>query len=300
MVPKFHDTGGMRIDYEGKLRKRKFDSKINREILSELIIAHDLPFSIVEWRVSRKCHKFLNKDCRSISRRTTKCDVMKKYEIEKEKLKQQLGQIPSRVCLTFDCSTACTNIGYISLIAHYVDKDWKLKSKILSFTHMQPPHTGHDLALKVLEFLKDWGIEKKIFSITLDNASSNDNMQNMLKEHLCLSNSLLLNGEFFHIRCSAHILNLIVQDGLKVARDTLLKIRQSVHYVRASESRKKQFFKCVEQVGGIDTSIGLRSNCVTRWNLTYTMLESAINYRRAFQSLSLIDKNYKWCPSNDE
>ena len=108
---------------------------------------------------------FLNEDFRSISKRTAKCDVMKKYEIEKEKLKQQLGQIPGRVCLTSNCWTACTNIGYISLTAHYVDKDWKLKSKILLFTHMQPPHSGHDLALKVLEFLKDWGIEKKIFPL---------------------------------------------------------------------------------------------------------------------------------------
>ena len=89
-------------------------------------------------------------------------------------------------------------------------------------------------------------------------------MQNMLKEHLCLSNILLLNGEFFHIRCYAHFLNFIVQDGLKVASDALPKIRQSVHYVSASESRKKQFFQCVEQVSGIDTSISLRSDCVTR------------------------------------
>ena len=42
---------------------------------------------------------------------------------------------------------------------------------------MQPLHTRRDLTLKVLEFLKDWGIERKIFSITLDNASSNDNIQ---------------------------------------------------------------------------------------------------------------------------
>ena len=130
------------------------------------------------------------------------------------------------------------------------------------------------MALKALEFLKDWGIERKIFSITLDCASSNDNVQNMLKEHLCLSNILLLNGEFFHLRCPAHILNLIIQYGLKVASDALHKIRQGVHYVRASESRKKQFFECVEQVGGIDTSIGLRFDYVTRWNSTYTMLES--------------------------
>ena len=129
------------------------------------------------------------------------------------------------MCLTSDSWTACSNISYISLTTHYVDKDWMLKSNILEFAHIQPPHTGNDLSLKVLEFLKDWGIDRNIFSITFDNASSNDNMQNILKEHLCLSNSFLLNGEFFHIRCSAHILNLVVQDGLKVASDTLHKIR---------------------------------------------------------------------------
>ena len=59
---------------------------------------------------------------------------------------------------------------------------------------MQPPHTEYNLSMKVLQFLKDWGIARITFSITLDNASSNDSMQNILKEHLCLSNSLLLNG----------------------------------------------------------------------------------------------------------
>ena len=44
----------MLIDSEGKLKKRKFDPRMNQEILYELIIALDLPFSIVEWRVFRK------------------------------------------------------------------------------------------------------------------------------------------------------------------------------------------------------------------------------------------------------
>ena len=143
-IPRFHDVGDMLIDSEGKLKKRKFDPKMNREILSDLIIEHDLPFSIVEWRVIRKYQKFLSEDCRNISRRMAKYDVMKKYEIEKEKLKQQLAKIHGGVCLISDCCIACTNINYISLIAHYVDKDWMLKSKILAFVHMQPPHTGND------------------------------------------------------------------------------------------------------------------------------------------------------------
>ena len=123
MVPQFHDVGEMLIYYEGKVRRRKFDSKMNREIFFQLIVTHNLPFSIDQWRVFRKYKKNLNEDCRSIYGRRAKCDMMKKYEIEKENLKQQLSQIPSRVCLTSNCWTVCTNIRCISLTAHYVDKD---------------------------------------------------------------------------------------------------------------------------------------------------------------------------------
>ena len=73
-------------------------------------------------------------------------------------------------------------------------------------------------------------------------------MANFLKEHLGLSNSLLLDGEFFHIRCSAHILNLIVQYGLKVVSDALHKIRQSVANVRVTESRTLLFSNVLEML----------------------------------------------------
>ena len=62
----------------------------------------------------------------------------------------------------------------------------------------------------------------------------------------------------------------------------------------------KQLSQCVEQVGGIDISIDLRSDCIIRCNSTYKMVDIAIKHRRAFHSLSLINKNYRWCPSNDE
>ena len=63
---------------------------------------------------------------------------------------------------------------------------------------------------KVFGVLKDWAIDGKIFSLTLNNVSSNDSMQNILKERFNLKNGLLCDDDFFHVRCCAHILNLIV------------------------------------------------------------------------------------------
>ena len=131
------------------------------------------------------------------------------------------------------------------MTAHYVDDKWKLNSKLLAFCELESPFTGMELSGKVFEVLKEWGIDGNIFSLTLDNASSNDSMKNILKERLTLQNGLLCDGNFFHVRCCAHILNLIVQEGLKVA---LYKIRESVKYVTDSEGRLRQFHKCFEEV----------------------------------------------------
>ncbi|KAF1874375.1 hypothetical protein Lal_00008581, partial [Lupinus albus] len=48
---KNNDIGIMLLDGGGGgLKKRKFDPKVNRDMISELIISHGLPFNIVEWR----------------------------------------------------------------------------------------------------------------------------------------------------------------------------------------------------------------------------------------------------------
>nr|XP_025692903.1 zinc finger BED domain-containing protein RICESLEEPER 2-like [Arachis hypogaea] len=165
---------------------------------------------------------------------------------------------------------------------------------------MPPPHTGFELSSKIFELLNEWGIEKKIMTLTLDNASANDTCQDHLKSTLNMHDWLLCDGEFFHIRCSAHILNLIVQDGLKIAHDALDKIRESVKYVRGSESRMIRFKECVSAIQGLNFTSGLHLDVTTRWNSTYIMLESAIKYRKAFEYLKTTDHAYKYYPSVDE
>jgi len=72
-----------------------------------------------------------------------------------------------------------------------------------------------------------YGQDKKVFSLTLDNAFVNDVLQNTLRSQLRLKNDLICGGEFFHVHFCAHLLKLIVQGGLKVFGDAFDQIKNN-------------------------------------------------------------------------
>lgn len=63
-----------------------------------------------------------------------------------------------------------------------------------------------------------------------------------------LSRSMILYGKFLHMRCSAHILNLVVKDGLEVIKDGIDKIRDSVAYWTATQNRVEKFTDATKQL----------------------------------------------------
>ncbi|KAF5467968.1 hypothetical protein F2P56_012168, partial [Juglans regia] len=90
-----------------------------------------------------------------------------------------------------------------------------------------------------------------------------------------------------------------VQDGLKEIDVAIQKVRESIKYVKGSQTRKIKFMDSTNQMS-LDSKKGLRQDVPTRWNSTYLMLESALFYRRAFTHLELTDSNFKHCPSISE
>jgi hypothetical protein len=170
---------------------------------------------------------------------------------------------------------------------------------VLSFSFIPPSHNGVSLAEKIYDLLQEWGIDKKVFSLTLDNASTNNLCVEKLKPKLNMKKALLCEGEFFHMRFCVYILNLIVQDGLKEITDAIQKIQDSVKYFKGLQVRKHSFLHVVTQMS-LDNNNGLKLDVPTRWNSTYLMLESVIHYRRAFAYLEMTDQNYKFHPSAHE
>jgi hypothetical protein len=223
----------------------KFCPKKFRELLAALVIKHDLPFGFDEYEGWREMIQYLHPDAPLISRNTLKADFKNLHMREKQKVKFMLNDCPGRICLTFNLWTSLTTDGYMCLTAHFIDKNWVLTKRVLNFSFMPPPYNGISLCEKTYNLLEDWGIETKVFSITLDNASSNDVCVSLLRNQLNIKKTLVCEGGFFHIRCCAHILNLIVQDGLKEIDSALQKIRDSVKYVRGSQIRKQNFLLAV-------------------------------------------------------
>ncbi|KAK9682394.1 hypothetical protein RND81_10G070700 [Saponaria officinalis] len=273
----------------------KFSADEFRQLVAIAIAKHNLPLQLVEYEGIRNCFSYLNPDVKFFVRNTIKADILKMYGMEKQKLILLLKKACGRISLTSDCWTSVTTDGYISLTAHFIDENWHLQKRVLNFSFLPPPHSGVAMSVKVTTLLKEWGIENRIMSMTLDNASANDSMAESLKPDL----NLMANGEYFHVRCCAHILNLIVQEGLKDLDDAILKVRESVKYTKGSQLRKQRFMTSVQHVN-LESLRGLRQDVPTRWNSTYHMLDSALYYRRAFNNLSKTDLNYLHCPTESE
>ena len=115
---------------------------------------------------------------------------------------------------------------------------------------------------------------KNVFCCTVDNASSNDTTLGFFKKKLMSWSTSTVRLKYVHMRCIAHILNLVVNEGLKEAGSSVKRVREAVRYVRNSPARLHKFREFVDLIG-VDFKCSLSLDVATRWNSTYDMLKTA-------------------------
>ncbi|KAL2933812.1 putative AC transposase [Bienertia sinuspersici] len=163
-----------------------------------------------------------------------------------------------RISLTFDTWTSTIREPFVCVIAHCIDDDWLIQKRIICFEAMEEAHNGFNIKIRIFNCCKNFHLVDKLYSISLDNATSNTKAMEFLKKDPSIK--LLLSDSLMHVRCCAHILNLGV-----------------IRWIRVERSAKRIFkHKCDEY--------GLRKKVIsldtpTRWNSTYKLLHDAIAYR---------------------
>nr|GEY86485.1 heat shock cognate 70 kDa protein-like [Tanacetum cinerariifolium] len=138
--------------------------------------------------------------------------------------------------------------------------------------------------------LNEWGFTN-ILSISVDNASSNDNAIGSMKLIFEKNDDCLLSGEWLHIRCADYVFNLIVQDGIKHVGSSIERIRCAVKWIKKSGTRIEKFNKCARSAR-CESTKSLVLDCPTRWNFTYNMLEVAHEYKDAFARYDLEEVDF--------
>lgn len=128
--------------------------------------------------------------------------------------------------------------------------------------------------------LLEWGLEK-VMHVTVDKASSNDSGVTDMRRQVNNAKTSIAEGKYLHMRCAAHIVDLIVQDGLKEVVISIKRIRAVVRYIKNNTSRLAKFKELAEEEKvGIKAFLNL--DICTRWNSTYLMLKAAITYDKVF------------------
>jgi hypothetical protein len=273
----------------GNLVIAKYNASKIRVAISKMIIVDELPFRFVEGEGFQEFMKTVEPRFLIPSRYTVMRDCVKLFMFEKEKLRAIFLTTGARVCLTTDCWTSVQNLNYMCVIAHWVDSEWNLHKRILNFC-LIPNHKGETIGKKIETCMIQWDIGN-IFTVTVDNASSNDTVLDYLKKRTTHKAGAILENQFMHVRCCAHILNLIVSEGLKEVDDSILKVRSAMKYVKSSPSRFENFKTCMEREKITFKGL-LCPDVPTRWNSTFKMLEDAEKCQSVFELMEEHDENY--------
>ncbi|XP_030941545.1 zinc finger BED domain-containing protein RICESLEEPER 2-like [Quercus lobata] len=276
-----------------------FDQDESRKELARMIILHEYPLSIVDHIGFRRYSTSLQPLFKMVCRNTIKKDITSIYDHEREKSIHEIEKNRSRIAITTDMwNSQNKKRGFMVVTAHFIDDFWRLQSRVMRFIYVPSPHTKEVLSDVLLQTLLEWSIDRKLSTMTVDNCSTNDVVINIILDKLQRS-TLVMRGSMLHMRCAAHVLNLIVQDGLNVIGSCIEKVRESVGFLTGSTKRRQRFTDTARQLH-VECTKELALDCKTRWNSTYLMLSTAIEYRDVFFRLSQRESSYKCIPKEEE
>lgn len=275
-----------------------FDADRCRHEIARMIIMHDYPLHMVEHPGFVAFVQNLQPRFDMVSFNTVQGDCVATYLREKQSIQRVIEGVPGRMCLTLDLWSSSRTIGYMFVSGQFIDSDWKMHRKLLNVIMEPYPESDTAFSHSVAACLSDWNMDGKLFSVTI-NQQLNDASVDNLRALLSVKNPLVLDGQLLVGNCLARSLSCIVQNALTSVHGLVKKIRDSVKYVKTSESREEKFIELKQQLQ-VPSSKTLAIDDQTQWNTTYEMLLAASELKEVFSCLDTSDPDYKDAPTVED
>lgn len=131
--------------------------------------------------------------------------------------------------LTMDLWTSRSRSGYLGVTCSFVSAQFELHEVILAIKYLQYPHTADSIVECLNQIINDWNLNRKVFTITMDNGS------NMVKAGKLLKNY----NNITRFPCAAHTIQLVIGKGLLPAERLVARAKRLISFFTSPKQTEK-------------------------------------------------------------
>jgi hypothetical protein len=232
-------------------------------------------------------------------------------------LKNRLHLATSKIHISTDVWTSEEKTNYLAVVAHFLDEHYKLQTILLDLPCLKGPHSGENIAALLSKVIDFYDISAILGFFVMDNASNNDTcIKELAKKYLTVTPQM-------RIRCSGHILNIIVNallfgTGINKLEQLLCgasddqrfeiwrkhsfigKLHNFCVWINRSDQRRELLKGYISEAYQGSAIERLYTRVLVdggiRWNSVYKMVKRALKLRNA---IDLFFHNYRY-PANGE
>lgn len=269
---------------------KKYDHKNPKQILVtnavvDFVAGDLMPLNIVESDRFEKLLASLDPQYHLPTRKHLSTKLLKaKFDAVKEKVMTKVQQA-SCINLTIDLWTNRQMRSFLGITAHFISNNWEMESVMLGCNRVMGRHTAENILAWFEEVIAEFHIQQKLKHIITDSGanvkkafvtlpgyekddeSGDDDVgddSDFVSENLPIHEL-----SFEHHACFAHMLQLIVKDGLKRAGSITSVLKRCSRLV--AHVRKSTIAADILQ-----NENKMQYDTVTRWNSQLKMVRSVL------------------------
>lgn len=225
-------------------------------------IAKDgLPLNTTEHEGFKYLIKVLSPHFKLFGRKKLTQLVDAKFEVLSKLKKKELATV-EYFALTCDAwSDTMTNRSYLGVTGHYLSSEGKPSSIILGLKELTERHTANYIKEVMRDTCLEWEIPKPKILVTITDGATNmiKAITDMFPSHR-------------HIWCTAHKLNLVIEDVINENEDLTVLIedlKKIVTFFKSSNNAARD----LERFQNSETPLRLIQDVSIRWNSTFDLME---------------------------